>query len=80
MNENLTTRIARAIYQNVTSGNGNWEAEREAVREDYLSDADAVIAELGLTQQWLYDGMITDDKQPWWDNPLTRHVTKWDKQ
>ena len=40
--------------------------------------ADAVIRELGLFQQWLVDGSVSDGEPRAWELPCeTRYVTEW---
>ena len=47
---------------------------------DFQFLADAVIRELGLTQQWLVDGIISDDGPRPWEVPCeTRWTTEWER-
>lgn len=82
MTDDLRTRIAKVlhdIYGNMLRDEDReWGDEPHMIRDDYLRDADAVIRELGLTQQYLFDGIISDGEPRPWEVPYeTRYVTEW---
>jgi hypothetical protein len=56
MSDDLRTRIAKVLHRqygpSLGAAEGGWDRETAATQETYCADADAVIAELGLWQQW----------------------------
>ena len=87
----LRTRIAKILHQRFGPSLGahpsGWDREPYGTQDMYLADADAVIATLGLRQEW---GLLDDDDngtiydtREGAQTPLpgeslkTRHVTEW---
>lgn len=69
MNGDLRTRIAK-VLQSRWSGPTPWDEKDEGAKRMYLSDADAVIRELGLQREQLG----ADIGYP---HPRHRYVTEW---
>lgn len=83
MSDTLRTRIAAELYrQHYRYGNPNditWDELETDLKDRYLADADAVIRELDLTQQYLVDGIISDGEPRPWELPCeTRYATEWE--
>ena len=49
----LRTRIAKALYRQIVQPCPDFDDQPEVVQTAWLEDADAVIAELQLRQEWL---------------------------
>lgn len=74
MTDTLRTRIAYAIAQ----ADGDMPGMEPDSHDRHL--ADAVIAELALTQQFLVDGIISDGEPRPWELPCdTRYATEWER-
>lgn len=79
--DTLRTRIAAAIYDSCEK-----LAKQLLLRENPMNMAacyrlaDDAIRELGLTQQWLSDGIISDGEPRPWELPCeTRYATDWER-
>lgn len=72
MSDNLRDRIAKVLHRqfgpSLGAAEGGWDDEPKATRDTYRQDADAVIAELGMTVE--RDG-------PPIVPPCRRYVTEW---
>lgn len=81
MTDDLRTRIAAVLYERFATAMSFADADAEwenVEQECWLEDADAVIRALGLTQQYLFDGIISDGEPRPWEVPYeTRYVTEW---
>lgn len=97
MPDNLHTRIAKVLYQRGTARDDvedgwvwTWEQESEYEQRSWLEDADAVIAALGLRQEWavadsdgdhVYVGTVEENADKYTvqpgDHKETRYVTEW---
>ena len=81
--DDLRTRIATTLRRGILD---DVLAAVDGVHDIYVGDdtirllplADAVIRELGLFQQWLVDGSVSDGEPRAWELPCeTRYVTEW---
>ena len=79
----LRTRIAAALYARAIERlgwNRSWDNLGAPSQQLWLDDADAVIRELDLTQQYLVDGIISDGEPRPWELPCeTRYATEWER-
>ena len=74
----LRTRIAKILYR-CDYDLRDWDKATDVGKQPYYDDADAVIAELGLRQQWYMNGYRPFDSKPPTSSPLcTRYVTEWE--
>ena len=85
MPDDLRTRIAAVLFSLNAGEDWNmeplvWEEISDSYRECWFKQADAVIRELKLTQQYLVDGIISDGEPHPWEVPCeTRYATEWER-
>ena len=79
-NEGYLTEADRAGVSNIfTADPATLHPDDAFSLPKWLGMADAVIRALGLTQQSLFDGIISDGEPRPWEVPYeTRYVTEWE--
>jgi hypothetical protein len=78
MSDYLRTRIAKALYGQITAPVPLFDDQSDEVQSAWLADADAVIRELGLREERRGPVTAYRDGQYYPDSSLVRFISDWE--